>query len=159
MQPLLSRVPLLSQFSPDESYPLATWRQWESRLAQPIGPQGKRYGSLDLGDLYVVGMPTPREEDDQRALDWLDADLSRAHTRGTGRSLLFGCAPLGDIDGPYHRRLSEILQRHGVEMILCWAAPGLGSASLGDCPVVVCGDGSYALLRVKPEAAIEVELG
>jgi len=159
MQPMLRRVPLFSQFGWDECYPPASWRQWESRLAQPIGPEGKRYGALDLGDLHMVGMPTPRQEKDVRALDWLDRDLARAQLRGARRSLIFGCAPLGEADGPYRHRLSEIVQRHGVEMILCWGARGLESASLGDCPVVVCGAGPYALLRVKPETEIEVELG
>jgi len=156
MQPLLSRVPFLSQFAWDETHPPASWRQWESRLAQPIGPQGKRYGSLDLGDLHLVGLPTSRQEDDQRALEWLEADLARTHTRAVRRTLIFGCAPLGEVDGAYRRRLAEIVQRHAVAMILCWAARGLENASLGGCPVVACGAGDHALLRVKPEGEIEV---
>jgi hypothetical protein len=125
MEPLLTRVPLMTQYGNHEIiYLKEKYKDWAPRLAHPEGYDGGRNYSFDIGNAHFAAVFVPLYLPDQDVLDWLDADLAAARERGQQWLIVYQHEPLYS-HGAAHpvrpeitRAMAPIFTKHRVDLHL-----------------------------------------
>jgi hypothetical protein len=123
-EPVLSVIPMLTQYGNHEIMLEEWYHDWAPRFAQPAGFDEGRCYSFDVAGVHIAAFFAPDGPPTREQIRWLDQDLGAARARGVRWLIVFQHESIWGHGGSHpafpelRRKVVPVLERHRVDLHL-----------------------------------------